>query len=71
MRLPQIKCSCSEIVLKSLDEESKIRSKIVVIKGDSVYAICKGCNAEVQLPLKVSEEKANPPLFIKNYKKND
>lgn len=70
MRLPQIRCSCSEIILKSTEEgESKIRSKVLVIKGESVFAVCKGCNAEVELPLKVDNEAANPPLFIKGYKK--
>lgn len=69
MRLSQIKCSCSEIVLKSVgDNESKIRSKILVIKGDEVFAVCKGCNKEVQVPLQLDRDVANPPLFIKDYK---
>jgi len=70
MRLMQIRCQCSEIVLKALDQESKIRSKIIVIRDGEVFAVCKGCNSEVSLPLQVNE-KSNPPLFIKNYKKSD
>lgn len=67
MRIPQLKCKCNEIVLKSLDgEDSKIRSKVLVIKGDEVFAICKGCSSEVRVPLKLDEEFINPPLFIKN-----
>lgn len=67
MHLPTLRCSCSEIVLKSVDGESKIRSKILVIKGDSVYAICKGCNKEVKVPLQIDKDVVNPPLFIKDY----
>lgn len=67
MRLPQIRCSCTELVLKSVDGESKIRSKILVIKDNEVYAVCKGCNKEVRVPLRLDEEAANPPLFIKDY----
>ena len=67
MRIPQLKCKCNEIVLKSLDgEDSKIRSKVLVIKGTEVFAICKGCSSEVRVPLKLDEEFINPPLFIKN-----
>lgn len=67
MRIPQLKCKCNEIVLKSLEgEDSKIRSKVMVIKGGEVFAICKGCSSEVRVPLKLDEELINPPLFIKN-----
>ena len=69
MRIPQITCSCSEIVLKSVDGESKIRSKILVVKNDSVFAVCKGCNKEVKLPLVVDQSEVNPPLFIKDINK--
>jgi hypothetical protein len=67
MRLSPIRCSCSEVVLKSSSYESKIRSKILVIKGDSVFAICKGCSKEVRLPLQVDKDVVNPPLFIKDH----
>lgn len=65
MRLGTIRCQCSEIVLKSADGGSKIRSKILVIKGDSIFAICKGCSKEVRVPLRIDAEEINPPLFIK------
>lgn len=67
MHLAAINCKCSEVVLKSHNGESKIRSKVLVIKDNSVYAVCKGCNQEVKLPLHVDENAANPPLFIKDY----
>ena len=67
MRLPQLRCQCNELILKSLDGENpKLRSKVLVIKGDSVFAVCKGCSAEVRVPLKLDEELINPPLFIKS-----
>lgn len=69
MRLAQIRCSCSEIVLKSMGLESKIRAKVLIIKDNQVFAVCKSCNHEVLVPLQVDTTAANPPLFIKNYKK--
>ena len=67
MIIPQITCGCSEIVLKSVGTETKIRSKILVIRDNCVYAICKGCNNEVRVPLCIDSDKVNPPLFIKKY----
>ena len=65
MRLPQITCKCSEIVMKSIGSESKIRSKILVLREGSVFAVCKGCSQEILVPLKVVAEEVNPPLLIK------
>ena len=65
MRIPEIKCACSELILKSMNGTSKVRAKILVIKDDSVYAICKSCSSEVKVPLKVTESTVYPPLFVK------
>lgn len=67
MRLPQVRCSCSEIIVKSTGDTSKIRSKILIVRGEKVFSICKGCNSEVEVPLEVSKDALCPPLFIKNY----
>lgn len=48
-----IACPCSEIIMKSQGEVSKIRSKILIIKGNSVCAVCKSCGFEIPVPLKV------------------
>lgn len=40
-------------MLKSRDGEAKIRSKVLVFRDDKAYAVCKGCNTEVQVPLKI------------------
>ena len=66
--VPQIRCSCSELILKSVEDESKIRSKVLIINDLGVFAVCKGCNKEVKLPLQVDKDSINPPLFIKKYK---
>lgn len=65
MRIPEVKCVCSELIIKSVNDESKIRAKIIVIKNDTVYAICKSCSQEVEIPLKVTESTVYPPLFVK------
>lgn len=51
MILPQIKCVCSEIIVKSQGDSSKIRSKIIIIKNNQVFAVCKSCGREIAIPL--------------------
>lgn len=65
MRLPQLRCKCSELIIKSADDSSKIRSKIIIIKGGGVYAVCKQCATEVEIPLEISKSAANIPIIIK------
>lgn len=65
MRLPKITCSCLEVVVKAHNSESKIRSKILLVKGTDVFAVCKGCGKEILVPLRAAPELMNPPLFIK------
>lgn len=62
-------CSCSEVIAKSESGVTKIRSKLVVMRGNSVAAVCKGCGAEVPLPLQKSilesTSAAGPPLILR------
>ncbi len=51
-----LSCACSEVVIKSREADEVIRAKVLIIKGNSVFAICKNCNSEVELPL----QKSNP-----------
>ena len=65
-------CRCGEVIIKSLESDTKIRSKIVVFKNGAAYAVCKSCDAEVKVPLQLDNDMlksmSNPksiPLYIK------
>jgi RNase P subunit RPR2 len=69
-------CSnCHEVVMKNVDSSTqKIRSKVLVIQNDVVFAVCKGCGVEIPIPLKVDLELAKsliknttgPRLYLKS-----
>ncbi len=62
------KCRCGEVVVKSMScGDAKIRAKVVIIKGNDAYAVCKNCSLEVRLPYKLNQDSnaASPPLYIK------
>lgn len=49
---PTLVCKCSEVIMKSSsDGMEKIRAKIIILKENQVFAVCKGCNSEVEIPL--------------------
>lgn len=50
-----VTCSCGEVIVKALNNDTKIRSKIVVFREEGAFAVCKSCNAEVQIPIKLDE----------------
>jgi hypothetical protein len=58
-----IVCRCDEIIAKSEAGVTKIRSKILLVKANGVWAVCKGCGVEVPVPL-ISTE-SGPPLILK------
>jgi hypothetical protein len=59
-------CKCGEHLVKSQEEGSyKLRGKILILKGNKLYTVCKSCNTEVELPLNVTMTMSNPKLFIK------
>lgn len=60
-------CKCGEHLVKSLHEEGsyKLRGKLLILKGNKLYSVCKSCNTEVELPLDVTMKVNNPKLFIK------
>lgn len=61
-----IVCKCSEIIMKSVGGETKIRSKVLVFKSGGAYAVCKGCGTEVRVPVKADViQPVNPPLILK------
>jgi len=52
-----ISCRCGEVILKSLDVDTKVRGvKVVVFRDDGAYAVCKSCNAEVKIPLRIDTD---------------
>jgi len=70
MNAPTLTCSCGELIIKSDGNGFKIRSKILILKDNSTsWAVCKGCNKEIPVPIRADFDNANPPLFIKGYSK--
>lgn len=62
-------CACSEVIIKSTGAGGKVRSKTILLTAEGVYAVCKGCDAEVRLPLTwtktaAPELVAGPELFL-------
>ncbi len=60
---------CGELVIKDTGTEAKIRSRVLIVKGDTVFAACKGCGTEIVVPLKLDNDmmkslRSNPRLFI-------
>jgi ribosomal protein S27E len=48
--------NCGEVVLKSVNGELKMRSKITIFKNGGAYAVCKGCSTEIQIPVSIDEK---------------
>ena len=46
-------CSrCNDVVLKSFSNgELKLRSKVIVFNESGAFAVCKGCNTEIPIPI--------------------
>ena len=44
---------CDNIIIKSIEGELKVRAKVLVFKENQAFAICKGCNSEIPVPLVV------------------
>lgn len=71
MNIPNhIVCRCAEIIMKSEGGISKIRSKIMILRNNNTYAVCKSCGTEVQVPLKISPidqstQSIGPPLILR------
>lgn len=61
---------CHDLIIKSQGNETKIRSKVLIFRGDSCYVVCKGCDNEVLAPLSFDEtimksiSSKHPALYI-------
>lgn len=71
---PHLSCTkCDATVIKSVNGELKIRSKVIVVRNGQTHAICKGCDSELRIPLVVDEglfkslanQKEEPRLYLK------
>lgn len=63
-------CACGEVLFKSMSNATKLRSKILIFRGEEAIAICKGCGAELPVPIKLDKadllvKSGNPRLFVK------
>jgi ribosomal protein S27E len=62
---PHIVCSCSEVIVKSHNGSVKLRSKILIFKGNDAYAVCKKCGTEVAVPVSFDKSVGSlPPLLL-------
>lgn len=62
---------CHEVILKSMGDAVKVRSKVLLIKNNCTFAVCKGCNSEIPLPLRLDESltkalrRGEPYLYLR------
>ncbi len=64
--------NCHEVVVKGLHEEVKVRAKVILVRDDKTYAVCKGCGEELEVPLRYDQDLAKalpltngPRLYLK------
>lgn len=68
--------SCGDVVIKSSNDGTKIRSKVLVLNEQGAFAVCKGCGKDIQVPLKLDDvvmksiaASENLKLYVKIQKK--
>ncbi len=49
---------CHEVVIKGIDREIKVRAKVILVRDDHTYAVCKGCGTELEIPFKFDTDLA-------------
>ncbi len=64
---------CSDIIIKSTEADTKIRSKVLIQREGGCFAVCRGCGVEVLVPLSVDvsspllksvASEASPRLYV-------
>jgi ribosomal protein S27E len=63
-------CRCGEVVIRSVDGVAKMRGKVTVFQKGQAYVVCKGCGAELNVPITLNQEELliksrTPKLFLK------
>lgn len=66
-------CRCGEVVIKSANGAVKIRNKMMVFRQGTAHAVCKGCGAEIAVPVELKKallevQRGNPKLFLQDRK---
>lgn len=69
-------CSkCNEMVIKSVNGELKMRTKILLVSDTAARAVCRGCGEEIPIPVKLDTDmiksmakEASPPLYLRSFK---
>jgi len=62
---------CHEVVVKGMGAEIKVRAKVLVVREGRTFAVCKGCNTELEVPLRFdldlakSLSQTEPRLYLK------
>ena len=49
--------NCDEVIVKSNESSTKIRSKVIIIRDGSTFAVCKGCGTDLELPVTLEIKK--------------
>jgi RNase P subunit RPR2 len=64
--------SCHEVVIKGVGSEVKVRAKVIIAREHGVFAVCKGCGVELQVPFRLDQDLAKslptvtgPRLYLK------
>ena len=63
-------CKCGEVIVKSINEKTKIHNKVIVFIEEQAYAVCKSCGAENAVPMRLDKgdlevEDRQPRLFLR------
>lgn len=53
---PLLVCPCREIIVKIQDGVTKVRSKILLFRDGKALAVCKRCDGEIAVPLRLTYE---------------
>ena len=67
-------CGCGEILMKSNNGTTRLRSKILIFKSGKAYAVCKKCGLELSVPVSLNERDLlsntrNPKLWVSGVSK--
>jgi RNase P subunit RPR2 len=63
--------NCHEVVVKGMGAEIKVRAKVILVRDGCTYAVCKGCDTELEVPLRFdidlakSMAQSGPRLYLK------
>jgi len=69
---PTLSCQCSAVIMKSHEGGTeKVRAKVILVKPNGIYAVCKSCDTAVKLPFVRTDvppedrPMTGPPLILR------